>query len=174
MIHSDPLSHFLFSIIIITSFKYKITPDEDDRVQYDDWNPLNGIQYSEQQNARSSTRGRAVCGTTSSSLPQVRTNNNYTIHFVRRKANRDITGLLQESPRNTRRSRRNNTTSETSIDFTDSDSEGGDIVVEDNQSVEVSSWCCFLVALIFFFSFFFFYFVNPSFFLNQLDVFSLH
>jgi hypothetical protein len=67
MINSDPVSHYLFSIII-TSFKYNITPDEDDRVQYDNWNPLNGTRYSKQQHALNSTRGRAICGTSSSSL----------------------------------------------------------------------------------------------------------
>jgi hypothetical protein len=116
--------------------------DDDDDVQYDDtnnWNALNGSRCSEQQNTRiSSTRDRSTHGTSSSSLVQVSTNKNGSTRSARRRANRDIAGLLQESIRNTRRSRRKNKTPET-IDITNSDSEDDDIVVDNVQSVEVSS-----------------------------------
>ena len=134
-----------------------ITFYQGDNIQYgetNNWNPLNGSQYSDQQNTRSSstrvnsTGGRATYGTLSSSLSQESTNRTNTTRSARRKANHDTEFLSQESPRNTSRSRRDSTTPET-IDITNSDSDNDDdIVMEDNQIVEVSSCFPVLVASI--------------------------
>jgi hypothetical protein len=72
-------------------------------------------------------------------VSQVSTNRQRSVH---RKANRDIAGLLQESPGNTRRSRESDETPIT-IDITNSDSEDDDIVMDDNQSMEVSACILF-------------------------------
>ena len=137
-----------------------ITFYQGDNIQYgetNNWNPLNGSQYSDQQNTRrsstrvNSTGGRATYGTLSSSLSQKSTNRTRS---ARRKANRDITSLLQESPRNTGPSRRDSTAPEI-IDITNSDSDNDDDkVVEDSQIIEVGSCFPFLVASIRFSSFF--------------------
>ena len=131
-----------------------ITFYQGDNIQYgetNNWNPLNGSQYSDQQNTRrsstrvNSTGGRATYGTLSSSLSQESTNRTNRTRSARRKANHDTEFLSQESPRKTSRSRRDSTTPET-IDITNSDSDNDDdIVMEDNQIVEVSS--CFPVRV---------------------------
>ena len=134
-----------------------ITFYQGDNIQYgetNNWNPLNGSQYSDQQNTRrsstrvNSTGGRATYGTLSSSLSQESTNRTRSARY---KTNRDTEFSSQESPRNYRRSRRNNKnkTPET-IDITNSDSnsDDDDIVMEDNQIMEVSSCFPFLVASI--------------------------
>ncbi|OEU11522.1 hypothetical protein FRACYDRAFT_245577 [Fragilariopsis cylindrus CCMP1102] len=112
-----------------------------DNIQYsgtNNWNPLNGSRYSDQQNTRSSST--RVNSTLSSSLSQESTNRTRS---ARPKANRDTEFSSQESPRNNRRSKRNNKTQKNdktpeTIDITnsDSDSDDDDIVMEDNQIME--------------------------------------
>jgi hypothetical protein len=138
----------------ITSLLQESPRNTIDNIQYggtNNWNPLNGSRYSDQQITYSSstrvnsTGGRATYGTLSPSPSLSQESTNRT-RSAGRKANRDSEFLSQESPRDTSQSRRDNKTPET-IDITNSDSDNDDdVVMEDNQIVEVSSCFPFLVA----------------------------